>query len=275
MRIWAGDQSSHVAEVYANPDAGATSYKATVLADNPLFYYRLGEASGDTSGNMYDEVATSNNGTYYNTPTLGQTGAISGDSNTAVKFKEASTEYAETVTLSSETSLLPCTIECFVKTDGASDSNAGIVFYRETNAQASGLNILGSTLGKLGYTWNDASNTYTWPSGPTLSDDTWYYVALVVESTKATIYVIDESGTLTTPAVNSVSHSALNCSGDGWNIARDTASLRYFQGTLDEVALYDQALSQSTVVAHAAAAGFESSTPSGDAVITLEEWNPL
>tara|TARA_R110002020_G_scaffold80190_3_gene200215 strand:- start:798 stop:2693 length:1896 start_codon:yes stop_codon:yes gene_type:complete len=242
--------------------SGATSYRATVLADNPLFYYRLGEASGTTA---YDEVATSSNGTYYNTPDLGQTGAISGDSNTAVKFKEASSEYAETVTLSSETSLLPCTIECFIKTDGASDSNAGIVFYRETNAQASGLNILGSTLGKLGYTWNDASNTYTWSSGPTLSDDTWYYVALVVESTKATIYVIDESGTLTTPAVNSVSHSALNCSGDGWNIARDTASLRYFQGTLDEVALYDQALSQSTVVAHAAAAGFTAPT-----AITLE-----
>ena len=231
--------------------APATDYKATVLADNPLFYYRLGEASGT---NAYDEVAAANNGTYYNTPDLGQTGAISGDSNTAVKFKEASSEYAQTLTLSSETSLLPCTIECFMKTDGASDSNAGILFYRSGSNTASGLNIRGSNQGSLGYHWRDQSSTWTYNPTITLSDNTWYYVALVIESTKATFYVIDESGTLTTPAVNSVSHSALDCSNAGWRIARDSNYTRYFQGWLDEIAIYDQALSQSTVEAHASKA---------------------
>jgi len=82
-------------------------------------------------------------------------------------------------------------------------------------------------------------------------------VALVVESTKATFYVIEEDGTLTT-AVNNVSHSALDCSNDGWHIALDSGYTRYFQGYIDEVAIYDQALSQSTLVAHAAAAGYTS-----------------
>lgn len=109
--------------------AAAADYKSTVLADSPLFYYRLGESSGSTA---YDEVAASSNGTYYNTPTLGQTGAISGDSNTSVLFEEANQESARTTILSSETSLLPCTIECFVKCSGASDSNGGIVFIRGT-----------------------------------------------------------------------------------------------------------------------------------------------
>lgn len=231
-----------------------TDYRSTILADNPLFYYRLGEASGTTA---YDEVATSSNGTYYNTPSLGQTGAISGDSNTSVLFEQANNEYAETLTLSSETSLLPCTIECFIKLSGASDDNAGIVFYRTGGTTASGLNIRGTTLGKLGYHWKGASSTYGYAGGPTLSDNTWYYVALVVESTKATFYVIEEDGTLTT-AVNTLSHSALDCSGDGWHIASDPFGNRYFQGYLDEVAIYDQALSQSTVVAHAAAAGYSS-----------------
>ena len=117
--------------------AAAANYRSTIMEDNPLFYYRLGEASGTTP---YDEVAAASNGTYYNTPDLGQTGAISGDSNTSVKFKEASSEYADTVTLTSETSLLPCTIECFIKTDGASDSYAGILFARGT-VNASGLNL--------------------------------------------------------------------------------------------------------------------------------------
>ena len=237
--------------------APATDYRSTILADNPLFYYRLGEASGT---NAYDEVAAANNGTYYNTPDLGETGAISGDSNTAVKFKEASSEYAETVTLSSKTSLLPCTIECFLKTDGASDTNAGIVFIRGS-APASGLNMYGSSTSvrRLGYHWNDAGATYGFANGPTFADDTWYYVALVIESTKATFYMIDESGTLTTPAVKTTTHSAINVSSDEWTLARDPLSAgRSFQGTLDEVAIYDQALSQPKIEAPAAAAGFSS-----------------
>jgi len=249
----------------ADSGGGGGSYKDTVLADNPLFYYRLGEASG--AADAYDEVATADNGTYHNTPTLGETGAISGDSNTAVKFEEANAEYADTVTLSSETSLLPCTIECFIKTDGASDSNAGIVFIRGS-VPASGLNMYGSSTSvkKLGYHWNNGSATYGFSSGPTLADNTWYYVALVIESTKATFYIIDESGTLTTPVVNTTTHAAINASSNGWTIGRDAyGSNRSFQGTIDEVAIYDQAFSQSKVVAHAAAAGYTAPT-----YITLE-----
>ena len=249
--------SGTMTAVALKPAAAATDYRSTILADNPLFYYRLGEASGTDA---YDEVAAADNGTYYNTPDLGETGAISGDSNTSVKFNEANSEYAETVTLSSETSLLPCTIECFLKLDGASDSNAGIVFYRSGSNSASGLNMKGTSTGvkRLGYHWRDQSGTWGFGSGPTLGDDTWYYVALVVESTKATFYVIEEDGTLTT-AVNTLSHSALDCSNDGWHFARDTAyGNRYFQGWLDEIALYDQALSETTLEAHAAAAGFSS-----------------
>ena len=242
-----------ISDAVIGSQSNGTSYRSTVLADNPLFYYRLGEASGTDA---YDEVAAGNNGTYYNTPDLGETGAVSGDSNTSVKFKEASSEYATTVTLT-ETSLLPCTIECFVKLDGASDGNAGIVFYRATNAQASGLNLYGSST-KLGYHWNGSSATYGFSSGPTLADNTWYYVALVVEATQATIYTIEENGTLATPAVNTTTHTALDASGDHWLIGLDDATTRYFQGTIDEVAIYDQALSQSTLVAHAAAAGFTS-----------------
>ena len=206
---------------------------------------------------MYDEVAAANNGTYYNTPSLGETANISGDSDTCVLFEQANSEYAIPVQLSSETALLPCTIELFIKPSGASDSYAGIVFYRSGSNSASGLNIRGTTLGKLGYHWRDRSNTYGYGAGPTLSDNTWYYFALVVESTKATFYVIEEDGTVTT-AVNSVSHAALDVSGSTWYIARDPYSSRYFQGYLDEVAIYDQALSQSTLEAHAAAAGFSS-----------------
>jgi hypothetical protein len=147
-----------------------------------------------------------------------------------------------------------------MKTDGASDDGAGIVFYRSGGSSASGLNMYSASTSvkRLGYHWRDQSATWTFSTGPTLSDNTWYYVALVVESTKATFYVIEEDGTVTT-AEKTTSHSALDISNDGWKIGRDPFQTRYFQGYLDEVAIYDQALSQSTLEAHAAAAGFTSS----------------
>lgn len=231
-------------------DGGVTdTYGSLVISHNPIGYWRLGESSGtvaaDSSSNSPEHP-----GTYYNTPTLGQTGIVSNTSDTSVLFEQANQEYVETATFSGVTSLLPCTIECFIKTSGASDSYAGIVFYRETNALASGLNIRGSTLGKLGYHWKNAGNTYGYTGAPTLSDDTWYYVALVVESSKATFYAIEERGSVMT-AVNSVTHTALDCSGDGWFIGRDSATTRYFQGHLDEVAIYDTALNRAKIESHA------------------------
>tara|TARA_R100000995_G_scaffold1779_1_gene1220 strand:- start:21 stop:2081 length:2061 start_codon:yes stop_codon:yes gene_type:complete len=238
---------------------GVADYRSTVLADNPLFYYRLGETSGTTA---LDEVTSSSNGTYPTVPLLGQTGAISGDSNKCPLFREANSEYAETVTLSSETSLLPCTIECFIKTDGASDHTGGILMIRGAT-NASGLNMYGPSTSekRLGYHWNNGSATWQFSSGPTFADDTWYYVALVIESTKATFYMIDESGTLTTPAVKTTTHAAIDVSSNGWTIGRDYGyANRSFQGYIDEVAIYDQAFSQSKVVAHAAAAGYTASS---------------
>lgn len=57
-------------------------YSALILAANPQAYYRLGESSGttahDSSGNGYNATVTG--------ATLGQTGAIAGDSNTSMLF---------------------------------------------------------------------------------------------------------------------------------------------------------------------------------------------
>src|SRR5438105_4551295 len=58
-----------------------TNYRDEVLADLPSAYWRLGEATGtaaaDASGNGLS-------GTYQNAPTLGVSGALTGDSDTAV-----------------------------------------------------------------------------------------------------------------------------------------------------------------------------------------------
>ena len=50
-----------------------TIYSDEILSDSPAAFWRLGEASGTVA----DDEASTNNGTYQNGVTLGQTGALS------------------------------------------------------------------------------------------------------------------------------------------------------------------------------------------------------
>jgi hypothetical protein len=59
-----------------------TGYPATVIADNPVAYWRLGEASKPTA---LDSWGT-HDGTYNGNETFGVAGALSGDSNKSVDF---------------------------------------------------------------------------------------------------------------------------------------------------------------------------------------------
>jgi hypothetical protein len=64
--------------------AQVATYQATVLADHPIAYYRLGEPSGfpvalNSSGNEYT-------GTYENFPVLGEPPLIVDTTNTSVNF---------------------------------------------------------------------------------------------------------------------------------------------------------------------------------------------
>jgi hypothetical protein len=72
----------------ANDDPSV--YNTTVTDLNPISYWRLGESSGTTA---VDEEGIEN-GTYTNGPLLNQTGAISGDSDTAVYF-DGNNDYVE------------------------------------------------------------------------------------------------------------------------------------------------------------------------------------
>src|SRR5207244_2845698 len=97
-----------------------------------------------------------------------------------------------------------------------------------------GLNF--GTANELRYHWNDVSNTYGWNSGLVVPDNTWTFCALVIEPTKATMYMDAGSGLLS--AVNSVTHS--NEAFDGTlYLGRDAGySTRYFKGVLDDVRIF-------------------------------------
>ena len=80
--------------------------------------------------------------------------------------------------------------------------------------------------------------------------DVWYYVAAVVTTTGATYYV-DGS------AIGSVTYSGIPLLFDATHTVQIGTDTRYndewFQGAIDEVAVYDYALSAEQIAAHYAA----------------------
>jgi len=76
---WSGTQPITYAYQWRSCDA----YRNTVLLGSPVAYWRFGEASGTTAA---DASGNLNNGTYGGSFALGQSGAITGDPNTAVRF---------------------------------------------------------------------------------------------------------------------------------------------------------------------------------------------
>jgi hypothetical protein len=91
------------------------AYRAAVLAKNPVAYWRLGEATGTTA---VDETGNGHNGTYIGNPTLGQPGAIDGDSNTAVQFNGTNyVEIPDSADFSQPTSTRGLTVEAWMRPD--------------------------------------------------------------------------------------------------------------------------------------------------------------
>ncbi len=125
--------------------------------------------------------------------------------------------------------LLPATLTAWVNSD-VSLACSGVVFSRGT--AVSGMNVGAcSNAFVLGYTWNNAANTYNWIGGPTVPVDEWILTVLVVEATQATASVYSSSGT--SSAINFVAHASSVI--DDLKIAQDDAGGWFFDGGIDEV----------------------------------------
>ncbi len=127
------------------------------------------------------------------------------------------------------------TISAWLKRDGTQNPYAGIVFMR--NGTASGLNFRENN--ELGFHWNNSE--WWWSSGLIVPDNEWAHVAMVVSPTQTTLYL---NGV---PAVNSADPAL--CTFDGvMNFGADPNWLaRRFKGEMDEVLIYNRALSQNEI----------------------------
>ncbi|MGH9268173.1 MAG: LamG-like jellyroll fold domain-containing protein, partial [Acidimicrobiales bacterium] len=213
-------------------------YKETVLADGPVAYWRLGEASGTTAA---DSSGNGRTGSYLGGVTLSTPGAIATDAGTAATFNGTS-GYVDVANNPALQLTGPFTLEAWMKTPTPS-ANMGIV---EKYDDASKGYVLRVEAGQLvAYTLAGASS-YTRAAGATtLQPNVWYHVAAVYDGTRVAVFVNGALDGSAASTVNPLSSSLSLKVG-----AVGSTPFWPFNGVIDEAAVYNKALADSRIGAH-------------------------
>ncbi len=217
--------------------AAARTYSATVLADHPVAYWRMDDATGST---MADASGNANNGRYVGAYTLGQPSAIAGG---AVAFDGQSG--AATVVNSPSLQVNMVTIEAWIKK--RTDTEYGVYVAKNVapggGAGSGWFQLLNSHHnGQLEFrVTSDGAPVVV--SNSTLALNTWYYVVATYDGATAKLYVNGKlDGTLKVTAVPKQTSDPLF-------IGRRTDGL-FNDATLADVAIYSVALSAERIAAH-------------------------
>jgi hypothetical protein len=219
-----------------------TKFAAAAVDAGPLAYWRLDEAEGSIA---YDYWG-GRDGSYPSSIVNGVPGPRPAAFN---GFESSNTAYDITGGVVTVPPLnlnkATMTIVTWIKPNGVQPNYAGIVFTR-AEGTTSGLDYQQSE--QLGYHWNDTADSYNWGSGLYPVTDQWNFVALVVEPTQATMYLDDASGTGLQSNVNVVNHGPSGFNGP-LVFGQDPTGGRQYLGGIDEVVIYDRALSSAEITA--------------------------
>lgn len=221
----------------AQPVPGDT-YGATVFGDQPWAYWRMNEASGTMAA---DSATGAHVATYQQGVTLGAGGLVEG--NTAAQF-----DGVDDVLVSKDLVNNPTTFstEAWFKTTttrggkiigfGRAPSGLSGSYDRHVYMQDDGRLVFGVYV----------NATYTITSPSALNDGQWHHVVATLSGDGMAMYV-DGQSVGTNPQT-----SAENYSGY-WRVGGDNtwgSSSAYFNGTIDEAAVYNTALTPEQVKSH-------------------------
>ena len=215
----------------------SASYATTVLADNPIGYWRLGESSGTTAA---DGSGHGLNGSYVGGVTLGQPGALMHDTDTAVAFNGSS----GACTVSDNSALRlngTFTIEFWAKEKAFANSWPGLVV-KGASGTANGFLIWYSSNGTLHFKRNNVD--VATPAGAIVTT-AWHAYDVTYDGSTLRWYV---DGTQV--ASRAVAFPA-NAGTDPLQFGRGD---QFGNEAMDEVAVYATTLSPSRITAHYSAA---------------------
>jgi uncharacterized repeat protein (TIGR01451 family) len=208
---------------------------ATLLADRPTAFWRLGDPIGSTVA--ADASGNGLAGTYDPGVSLGQPGAISGD--TAATFSGGAAVVVPAAASLDLTGAV--SVEAWVRPSAASQN--GGIFEKTVGGAVNSQYMLFLEAGAAKFRVRTATGSLTPVDGPALPINTWSHVVGTFDGTTLRLYV---NGTL---AASAAAGPLASGSGPSF-IGRLGQNLYPFQGSLDEVAVFASALSAERVRAH-------------------------
>ena len=245
------------------PPVPADKYAYEIYTNSPVAYWRLNETANpatsltpvqafDYSGNGLELTY----GTYVTTSNAGpQAPVFPGFETTNLAAVTSSGNYLTAPPLNLNTNTV--TFVCWINPNGAQVASAGLLFARggPESAVGFGFNAVNNgtgTMPELGYTWNNnGSTTWGWNSYLYPIANQWNLVAYVVTPTNETTYLgyVDTNAMVTnfSLAVNPIAHQVETMNGPTVALGADIQQGREFNGTIDEAALFNRALSQDEI----------------------------
>jgi hypothetical protein len=259
-----GSATSTVATVSViTPPSG--TYVQTIIADSPVGYWRLGETNDanfpNNSGVIANDYLGGHNGAYTNV-SLEQPGYSAVDTNQAAFFGPTAGSYVGgipgigfPITNASGT----FSVEAWVNGSAVQIGGAGIVSKGYSGAEQFCLDYNGAS-GQVGWRFfvrTVAGNTVV-ANSLTPPDGAWHHLAGVCDEVDGAVklYVDGQLKASTGVAVtNGIANSALPTIIGSRQSLSGGAFDYQFDGTVDEVAVYNYALTSTQVVNHYFAAG--------------------
>jgi len=265
-----GSNSTSVATVTILPDPPAVTasepYAFAVYGYKPLAYWRFSETADTTAGGVpaYDYSGNGHDAIYginaLDNVAGPQPPALPGfeATNTAVQLPGPNVSGGGGYLVSPDLDLNANTATFTVWLNPSANivTTVGLVFWRDgADAAGFGFGDTASTNGmtELGYTWNgNSSLTWNWDSLLFPPVGQWSFAALTITPTDATIYLyyVDAvtGATNLLKAVNTLANTPEAFSGGIIRIGDDTFDdYRVFPGTIDEVAVFAHALTESQI----------------------------
>lgn len=212
------------------------TYAATVLADNPVVYLRLGESSGTTA---VDASTSGLNAVYQDGYTLGATGALVGDADTAVSLNNGKVTFTGQDVAGQPLYLdTTFTLEAWIKTS-STDSSFHAIFVKSA---VYGFYVRSGNLSVWDWT---ASHEVS--SGVGVADGNWHHVAFSADNgaTNGSQLYVDGA-----TAGAAFTYGIGGQTADQFPRVGNDNSTQYFVGDVDEFAAYDTVLSGARIAAH-------------------------
>jgi hypothetical protein len=219
-----------------SPTTGPSAYRSAVMADNPLGYWRMGEAGGTVAA---DQLLI-RNGTYAYNPTLGQPGALYNDPSTSVGF-DGTSQYVQAP---SDSGLNSSTfsVEVWARPMGTAGAYHGVTASRYF---PSGWSLYwgGSGVWEL---WVNSGTAMISVAGGTAAPNTWQYLVGTFDGTIARLYVngLQVGSSAVTAAYQPQTRNPLEIAQG------EPGGNAYFPGQLEEAAVYGLALSPTQIQHH-------------------------